>query len=225
MDLWTDIDAYLARHVLPAPSDDDPHAIVGRAAAALDAELPAHGVSPLQGRLLELLVRICGARRVLELGTLGGVSAIWIGRALPEGGWLVTVEVAPRAAAVASDAVRAAGLGQVVEVRLEDASVAMRSMLDAGAEPFDFVFLDADKALAAEHLDLALQLSRPGTVIVADTVVRGGAVADAASADPAAQGVRGLFARLETDARLQATAIQTVGAKGHDGLAIALVTG
>ena len=223
MDLWRDVDDYLARHVLPVPSDEDPAAIVAAAQAALGAELPAHEVSPLQGRLLALLVRMCGARSVLELGTLGGLSAIWMGRALPEEGRLVTVEVAPRAAAVASDAVRAAGLGQVVEVRIGDASTAMRAMLDAGAGPFDLVFLDADKALAAEHLDLALQLSRPGTVIVADKVVRGGAVADVAADDPSAQGVRGLFARVAGESRLEATAIQTVGAKGHDGLMIAVV--
>jgi predicted O-methyltransferase YrrM len=175
--------------------------------------------------VLALLVRMSRARRVLELGTLGGVSAIWMARALPPGGSLVTVEVEHEAAAVASDAVRAAGLGAEVAVVLDDAAATLRRLRREAVEPFDLAFLDADKASSALYLELVLPLLRPGAVVVADNVVRAGAVADVASADASAQGVRDLLALVEAEPRLEATALQTVGAKGHDGFLIAVVTG
>jgi predicted O-methyltransferase YrrM len=188
-------------------------------AAAAAAGLPAHEVSPLQGRLLELLVRLRGPRSVLELGTLGGVSTIWLARALPEGGRLVSVEVDPAAAAVARESLARAGLSDRADVRVGPA-IEILPTLEA---PFDLVFLDADKRSNPEYLEWALRLSAPGTLLVADNVVRAGAVADREAADPSAAGARRFLELVGEHPRLVATALQTVGAKGWDGFALALV--
>jgi predicted O-methyltransferase YrrM len=218
-DRWAAVDRYVTGLLLP--QDDVLEAALAANAAA---GLPPHDVSPAQGRLLELLARMCGARRILEVGTLGGISAIWFARALPPGGRLVTLEVEPRYAEVARSNLARAGLEGVVEVRVGPALETLPALAAEGGPPFDLVFLDADKQSADEHLRWALELTRAGGVIVADNVVRGGALADAASEDPRVQGVRRLHERLAADPRVRATTIQTVGAKGYDGFTLALVT-
>jgi predicted O-methyltransferase YrrM len=210
---WTAVERYLTERLAPP----DP-----ALAAALDSGLPPHDVSPLEGKLLHLLARAIGARNVLELGTLAGYSTIWLARAVPADGRVITVEADPQRADVARANLERAGLGDVVDVRAEPALDALRGLI-ADAGPFDLIFIDADKSNNEPYLELALQLSRPGTLIVADNVVREGAVADAASEDEAVQGVRRFFELLAAEPRLTATAIQTVGAKGYDGLALALV--
>jgi predicted O-methyltransferase YrrM len=210
-----DVDAYLAGLLVPP---DPALAAALRESAA--AGLPAHDVSPPQGKLLEVLARAVGARAVLELGTLGGYSTIFLARALPAGGRLVTLEANAAYAEVARANLERAGVAATVEVRVGSA-------LDALPElegPFDLIFVDADKRSNPQYLEWALRLSRPGTLIVADNVVRGGAVADPASADPAVQGVRRFLEMLAAEPRVEATAIQTVGSKGWDGLAIAVVS-
>jgi len=189
-------------------------------AAGAAAGLPPHGVSPLQGRLLELLARLHGASSILELGTLGGYSTIWLARALPEGGRLVTLEANPHYAELARANVARAGLAEVVDVRVGPALETLPTL----AGPFDLVFIDADKRSNPEYLEWALRLTRAGSLIVADNVVRGGAVADAQSDDPSVVGVRRFLDLVAAEPRLSATVIQTVGEKGHDGFALALVT-
>jgi predicted O-methyltransferase YrrM len=187
--------------------------------ASADAGLPPHEVSVLQGRLLTVLARAVGARRVLEIGTLGGVSTLWLARGLAPGGRIVTLEAEPRFARVARASIARAGFAGAVDVRVGRAL----DLLPAVAGPFDLVFIDADKESSLEYLEWALRLARPGALIVADNVVRGGAVADGDSRDPRVRGVRALIERLGSDPRVEATALQTVGAKGHDGFAIAVV--
>jgi predicted O-methyltransferase YrrM len=211
---WTAVDDHFARLLLPP----DP-ALEAAQAAAAAAGLPAISVSPLQGQLLQILARSIGARRVLEIGTLAGYSTIWLARALPAGGRLVTLEADPKHAEVARANIARAGLATVVDVRLGPALETLPG-LDG---PFDLVFIDADKEGYPGYLDEALRLSRPGTVIVADNVVRGGKVIEPSATDPRVGGVRRFNERLAAEPRLLATAVQTVGAKGHDGLAIALV--
>ena len=213
---WAEVDAALA--ALLAPPDEVLDAALAASAAA---GLPAHDVSPLQGKLLELLARLQGARAILELGTLGGYSTIWLARALPPGGRLVTLEADPRHAEVARANLARAGLAAAVEVRVGPALETLPSL----AGPFDLVFIDADKRSNPEYLAWALELTRPGSLIVADNVVRGGAVADEGSTDAGVRGVRRFLELVAAEPRLHATAIQTVGAKGYDGFALALVTG
>jgi predicted O-methyltransferase YrrM len=210
---WTAVDRYLTDLLAPDPA----------LAAALDSDLRPHEVSPLEGKLLYLLARAVEARVVLELGTLAGYSTIWLGRAVAPGGRIVTVEVDPQHAEVARANLERAELGDTVEVRVASAFDALNGLIADSAGPFDLIFIDADKANNAEYLELALELSRPGTLIVADNVVRDGAVADVESEDMTVQGVRRFFDLLAAEPRVTATAIQTVGAKGYDGLALALV--
>ena len=196
-------------------------------AALQDSEaagLPAISVSPPQGKFLNLLARVQGARNILEIGTLGGYSAIWLARALPPGGGrLITLEVDPQHAKVARANLARAGFANLAQVRLGRAIDTLPELEAEGAGPFDLVFIDADKPSNPEYFAWALKLSRRGTVIVVDNVVRRGAVANAASDDAAVQGVRRLNAMMALEPRISATAIQTVGVKGYDGFAVALV--
>jgi predicted O-methyltransferase YrrM len=177
----------------------------------------------VQGKLLHLLARAIGASNVLEIGTLGGYSTIWLARALPDGGRVISLEADPRHAQVARANITRAGLDDRVEVRLGMALDLLPKLAER-AEPFDFVFIDADKPNNAAYFDWALKLSRAGAIIVVDNVVRGGEVIAAASDSPTAQGVHRFLERLAAEPRVSATAIQTVGGKGYDGFAIALVT-
>ena len=209
-----DVDRWLEAQLAPP----DP-ALEAALEANAAAGLPAHDVSPLQGALLHVLARAIGARAILELGTLGAYSTIWLARALPAGGRLVTLESEPAYAEVARANLDRAGPAAEVELRVGPALETLPQL----EGPFDLIFLDADKRANPDYLDLALRLARPGTLIVADNVVRAGAVADPASDDPSVQGVRRFLELVGEHPRLTATAIQTVGAKGWDGFALALV--
>jgi predicted O-methyltransferase YrrM len=216
---WNDVDGYFARQL--APADDVLAAALADSAAA---GLRPISVTAPQGKLLHLLARMLDARRILEIGTLGGYSTIWLGRALPPGGTLVTLEIDPAAAAVARRNLARAALSDRVEVMLAPASESLRRLVADGAEPFDLVFIDADKASSDRYFLAALELSHAGTVIVVDNVVRDGAVADAESTDPDILGIRRLVELLAREARVDATAVQTVGSKGYDGFLLARVT-
>ncbi len=216
---WTAVDGYLAG--LLAPSDAALDAALAHSAAS---GLPPHQISPGQGKLLQLLARLQGARSILEIGTLGGYSTIWLARALPPGGRLITLELDPANAEVARQNLARADLEEVVEIRVGPALETLPALAADGRGPFDVVFIDADKPSGPEYLAWAIELSRAGSLIVADNVVRGGEVADAHSDDPRVRGVRRLLELLAAEPRVTATAIQTVGSKGYDGLAIALVT-
>jgi len=185
------------------------------------AGLPPIAVSPLQGRLLQSLARMIGARRILEVGTLGGYSTIWMARALPAGGRLVSLEIDPHHAEVARRNIGRAGLGDVVEVRVGPAAQGLAALEASGGEPFDLVFIDADKRSNPEYLGAALRMTRVGGVIVVDNVVRRLDTRDAS--DPDAAGTARVLELMGEDPRLSTTALQVVGRKGHDGLAIALV--
>ncbi len=214
---WAEVDGYLERELL----GDDP--VLERALAAnAAAGLPSIDVSAAQGKLLTVLAGAIGAARILEIGTLGGYSTICLARSLPAGGRLVSLELVPAYAEVARANLERAGLGELVEVRV-GAALELLPGLTGGA-PFDLIFIDADKAEHADYLEWALRLARPGSLIVADNVIRGGAVTDAGSDDPRVKGVRRMLERLGSDPRLSATAIQTVGSKGWDGFAMTLVT-
>ncbi len=215
---WTAVDRYLGDLLVSS----DP-ALEAALEASAAAGLPAINVSPAQGKLLHLLARAIGARNVLEIGTLGGYSTIWLARALSDGGRVISLEADARHAEVARANIARAGLETRVEVRLGMALDLLPGLAER-AEPFDFVFVDADKPNNAAYFDWALKLSRPGSIIVVDNVVRDGDVIDAASDSPTVQGVRRFLERLAAEPRVSATAIQTVGAKGYDGFAIALVT-
>ncbi|WP_175769083.1 O-methyltransferase [Burkholderia cenocepacia] len=217
-DRWNQVDAYFSATLVPSD------AVLDAALAASDAAgLPAINVAPNQGKLLQLLATIRGARRILEVGTLGGYSTIWLARALPPGGSLVTLELNPAHAKVATENIARAGFAQVVSVVVGSAKDSLARLIDAGEAPFDFIFIDADKDNNAVYLDAALKLSRPGTVIVVDNVVRGGRVADPDNREPDVVGVREGFARLAAEPALMTTAVQTVGQKGWDGFSISIV--
>jgi predicted O-methyltransferase YrrM len=218
--LWTEIDAYFAERL--APADE---ALDGALAANARAGLPAIDVAPVQGKLLELLARMCGARRALEIGTLGGYSTIWLARGVGETGQVVTLELDETHAAVARGNLAAAGVGGRVEVRVGRAIDSLADLIREAVAPFDLVFIDADKASTPDYLDASLRLTRPGAVIIVDNVVRDGRVIEADSRDPNVQGIRRFIDMAAADPRLSATAIQTVGLKGHDGFALAVVTG
>lgn len=211
---WSNVDRYFADRL--APSDPALDAALADNAAA---GLPAQDVSATQGKMLALFVAMTGASRVLEIGTLGGYSTIWMARSLPEGGTLVTIEADPRRAAVARRNIARAGLEARVDLRC---GLAL-DVLPTLSGPFDLVFIDADKPNNPAYLRWALALSRPGTVIVGDNVVRGGAVVDASSEDGSVRGVRAFLDAIAGEPRLSATAIQTVGEKGWDGFVLAVV--
>jgi predicted O-methyltransferase YrrM len=192
--------------------------------ASADAGLPEINVTPNQGKLLQLLAKLQGARRILEMGTLGGYSTIWLARALPAGGCLVTLESEPRHAEVARKNIDRAGLAGVVELRLGPARDSLQQLVSEKPASFDFIFIDADKQGYPDYFSWALKLSHCGTCIIADNVIREGAVIDPRHSDPRVQGVRRFTEMLAAEPRVTATAIQTVGSKGYDGFTIAIVT-
>ena len=216
--VWAEVDRYIEERLLPHDA-----ALEAALAANAAAGLPAIDVSPAQGRFLHLLVRMTGARRVLEIGTLGGYSTICMASALPPEGRLVTLEYEPQHAAVARSNLARAGLAQRVDLRLGQGVDSLQQLQAEQVEPFDLVFIDADKQSNREYLEASLRLARTGTVIVLDNVVRGGGVLDAGGTEPGITGTRAAFDVLHDHPRLTATALQTVGAKGYDGFAIAIV--
>jgi predicted O-methyltransferase YrrM len=218
-DQWSAVDSYIADLFL-AP---DP-ALEAALASSAAAGLPAISVSPTQGKLLHLLARVQGARRILELGTLGGYSTIWLARALPPDGRVISLEVNPKHAEVAHANLARAGLADVVEIRLGPALDTLPQLVSEGRGPFDLIFIDADKPGYAGYLKWSLKLARKGTLIIADNVVRKGAVADPESKDENVQGIRKFNEILAAEKRVTTTVIQTVGSKGYDGLALILVT-
>jgi predicted O-methyltransferase YrrM len=217
-DTWTAVDTYLAGELVGA----DP-ALDAATEASNAAGLPAIAVSPVQGKFLAVLAGAVGARRVLEIGTLGGYSTIWLARALAPGGRLISLELDPKHAEVARANLQRAGVAGAVEVRVGPAIEALPRLAAEGGPPFDFVFIDADKQSSTEYFDWAVRLARPGALVVVDNVVRKGAVADAHSSDERVLGMRRLFQHVHGDGRVQATALQTVGSKGYDGFLLARV--
>jgi len=217
-DQWTAVDHYFSERLLPT----DP-ILESALAASVTAGLPAISVSPNQGKLLQMLAQIVGAGRILEIGTLGGYSTIWLARGLRPGGHLVTLEVNSEHARIAQVNISRAGLQDVVEVRIGNALETLPEVAAERGGPFDVIFIDADKQNIPTYFEWALKLSRPGTLIIVDNVVRDGAVIDADSSDPSVQGVRRFVELLGTESSASGTAIQTVGIKGYDGFAIVLV--
>jgi predicted O-methyltransferase YrrM len=218
-DQWTAVDDYFTDLFVPS----DP-ALDAALQASTAAGLPSINVTPNQGKLLFMLAQIHGARTILEIGTLGGYSTIWLARALPDGGHLTTLEANPKHAEVARANIVRAGLADVVEIRLGRALDTLPQLVAEGRGPFDLIFIDADKPNNPDYLTWALKLSRQGSLIIADNVVRGGMVIDATSDDPNIQGIRRFNAMLAAEPQLTAVGVQTVGSKGYDGLAMALVT-
>jgi predicted O-methyltransferase YrrM len=217
-ELWTDVDRYIAS-MLIAPDPVLDAALADSAAAGL----PAINVTPNLGKLLQMLARMVGAQNILEIGTLGGYSTIWLTRALPPGGRLVTLEIDAKNAAVARGNFARAGLDKSIELRLGPALETLPKLAAEGREPFELIFIDADKASIPEYFTWSLKLARPGSLIVVDNVVRKGAVIDAGSSDENVRGVRRFNDLLARESRVSATTIQTVGAKGYDGFTMALV--
>ncbi len=215
---WTAVDDYFAGLFLPPDS-----ALEAALNANASAGLPPHDLAPNQGKLLHLLARLQSARTILEIGTLGAYSTIWLARALPSDGHLTTLEADPRHADVARANIAAAGLSQRVELRVGPALETLPLLADELHRPFDLIFIDADKPNNPAYLQWALKLSRPGSLIIGDNVVREGAVIDAASKDPNVLGIRRFSELLAAHPRLSATAIQTVGSKGYDGFVLAYV--
>jgi predicted O-methyltransferase YrrM len=215
---WAAVDSYIVETLLPA----DP--VLEAVLANNEAQgLPQIDVSAAQGQFLNLIARMIGARSILEIGTLGAYSTILLARALPEDGRVVTLEFDPHHAAVAKANIARAGLSQRIEIRVGAALDNLPKLAAEGLGPFDLVFIDADKQNNPGYLDWALKLTRPGSVIICDNVVRDGGVLDAASSDPNVRGIRRFFDKLAAEKRLSATALQTVGSKGWDGFAMALV--
>lgn len=215
---WTAVDEYVGEALLPPDS-----VLEAALEASAAAGLPLIQVSPCQGKLLHLLARIHGARKILEVGTLGGYSTIWLARALPPGGRLITLEIDPEHAKVALVNIARAGLQDVVDLRIGPALETLPGLAAEGKGPFDLIFIDADKPRTSEYFDWALKLSRRNSLIIVDNVIRKGAVLDPGNTDPAVQGMRRFLLALGTESRVTATAIQTVGSKGYDGFAMALV--
>ncbi|HEY2861365.1 MAG TPA: O-methyltransferase [Terracidiphilus sp.] len=218
--LWADVDRYLGD--LLAPHD----AALDRALGANhEGGLPPIDVPPLLGKFLEVTMRMIGARRVLEIGTLGGYSTIWMARALPSGGRLITLELEPKNAGIARANLEAAGVSDRVEIRIGKALDTMQALHADGAEPFDLIFIDADKENMPAYLEWSLKLAHPATVIVGDNVVRDGKVVDPNHSDPNVRGVQHFLEMMAKDPRLSVTAIPTVGARGFDGFSVAVVLG
>jgi predicted O-methyltransferase YrrM len=215
---WSEVDAYFVDKIVGSD-----FALEAALAANAAAGLPAYDVSPPQGKMLSLLARMARARKVLEIGTLGGYSTIWLGRALPADGFVVTLEAVAKHADVARENIKRAGLSGRVRLRVGAALDTLPRLEEEGLGPFDMIFIDADKPHNPEYFAWALRLARPGTIIVCDNVVREGAVTDRANADPSVQGIRRMFDMIAKETRVSATAIQTVGAKGWDGFVVALV--
>jgi predicted O-methyltransferase YrrM len=219
-DVWSVVDDYLGETLIAADE--------ALSAALHDSEaagLPKHNVAPNQGKLLYLLAKMRSARRILEIGTLGGYSTIWLARALPADGRLISLEMNSEYAAIATANVARAGLKGVVEIRVGAALVGLRQLCEEVADPFDIIFIDADKPNNPGYLEWSLKLARVGTVIIGDNVVRGGALADPLTTDPNVTGVRNFLTLVGNNPRLEATAIQTVGCKGYDGFLLAIVRG
>lgn len=214
-DLFTRVDDYLEEKLLPGL--DDPHFVIARQEAE---DIPAIAVSALQGVFLNILATSIGAKRILELGALAGYSTIWLARALPEDGQLISLELLDRNADLAEAHVAEAGLASRVEIRRGPATRSLNIMVNDGEAPFDLIFLDADKVNYPTYLDRILHLCRPGTLIIADNVIRNGGVVDPDNPEPAIRGVREFMDMVSADKRLTATALQTVGSKGHDGFAM-----
>jgi predicted O-methyltransferase YrrM len=220
---WTAVDRYITDLLVP-----EVQALDAAIAASAAAGLPPIAVTPNQGKLLGLLARVQGARTILELGTLGGYSTIWLARALPAGGRLVTLEAQAEYAEIARANIAHAGLAETVELRVGPALQTLPQLVNEGAGPFDLIFIDADKKNNPGYFDWSLKLSRPGTLIITDNVIRDGAILDPDADDPTLgnQGIRGIrrfFEKLAAERRVSATAIQTVGSKGYDGFALILV--
>jgi len=216
---WVAVDDYI---VGLFPSDPTLDAVLR---ATREAGMPQINVSPVQGRLLHVLALTCGARKILEIGTLAGYSAIWMARALPADGKLITLEADPKHADVARANIAHAGLADRIEVRLGVALEALPQIAAEGEGPFDLIFIDADKMNLTTYFDWAVRLARPGSLIIADNVIRSGEVLNASGADVGLQGVRRFNEALAADRRVTATIVQMVGSKGYDGMALAVVRG
>ncbi|GAA5197279.1 O-methyltransferase [Microbacterium jejuense] len=221
-DAWRRVDAYLTELLV----GHDPTLELA-VEDQNDAGLPAIEVAPVNGKLLHLLARLAGARRVLEIGTLGAYSTIWLARGIPQDGRVVTIEAEPRNAEIARANLDRAGVGEKVEIRLGRAAEVLPTLegpiREGTAAPFDLVFIDADKESNTIYLDWAARLGRPGTVVMVDNAVRGGEVANPATENPQIIGVQRGLEMLGRDPRFDATALQTLDAKGYDGIALALV--
>lgn len=217
-DTWNDVDRYISELLVPFDA-----ALDAALLKSAEAGLPAINVAPNQGKMLELLARAVRAKTILEIGTLGGYSTIWLARALPADGRLISLELDLNYAEIARSNIERAAIEATVEVRVGKAVDSLRELVDANAGPFDLVFLDADKASYPEYFTLSLALSRPGTVIIADNVVRDGAVLDAKTKDENLKGIRRFMEIVSREPRVDATAIQTVGSKGYDGFALLYV--
>ncbi len=216
--LWSEVDQYIEDALMHSDT-----ALDWVLQSIAEAGLPAISVSPPQGKFLHLLARIQCARRILEIGTLGGYSTIWLGQALPKDGKLITLEIDAKCAEIAGANIERAGLSKIVELRLGPGVDTLSKLVDDGSAPFDLIFLDADKSGYPDYLKWSLKLSRRGTVIVADNVVRNGAVVDATTDDANVIGVRRFNELLSAEPRISSTTIQTVGNKGYDGFSFILV--
>jgi predicted O-methyltransferase YrrM len=217
--LWSNVDEYLVSQFLPADS-----ALEEALSQSAAAGLPPISVAPNQGKFLELLSKIQRSRRILEVGTLGGYSTIWLARSLPSDGALVSLELEPVHAEVARKNIERAGLAHVVDIRVGPASTSLQDLIDKEVQPFDFIFIDADKEGYPQYLELSLRLSRPGTVIVADNVVRDGEIVNTNTSDERVRGARRFLELAAANERVEGTAVQTVGSKGYDGFALLVVT-
>jgi predicted O-methyltransferase YrrM len=215
---WVEVEEWIAARLI-GHDETLEHALK----AAVEGGLPSIQVEPTTGKLLNLMARMVGAQRILEIGTLGGYSTIWLARALRDGGRLITLEANPDYAAVAERNIANAGVADRVDLRVGPALDALPRIAEEGIAPFDLVFIDADKSNQDKYLSWALDLTRPGSVIVGDNVVRDGRVLDSDNEDPNIQGIRRFMDLLASDPRVDATAIQTVGSKGYDGFAVGLV--